>query len=317
MSLSILKSGILTTFQTAAGRRGWRRFGINPNGAMDRLAARLVNMLLGCDENETILEMHFPAPVLRFEEDALIALGGADLAAELNEKPIENWRPVFVQKGDVLSFPARTSGARIYLAVAGGFKTEKWLGSASANLPAGIGKNLQKGERIFFNSKFKIQNSKFDFKISDFILPRYSNFPTVRVTAGAEFDALTPLGAETFLKNSFIVTPDSDRMGFRLAGEPLYLLDESMPEIVSSAVNFGTIQLLPGGQMIILMADHQTTGGYPRLAHVAEVDLPLLAQLNARDKVYFKLIPAPEAEDLILARERDLNLLKIAIKLRK
>jgi len=313
MSISILKSGILTTFQDL-GRNNFRRFGINPGGAMDRHAARLINILLGNAETETVLEMHFPAPLLKFEADALIALGGADFAAKLNEKPIENWRPIQVNKGEILSFPERNSGARIYLTARGGFAAEKWLGSASANLRAGIGKALQKGDAVFFNSKLQIPNSKFNYKISDALIPRYSNFPTVRVTAGAEFEALTALGAETFLKNSFAVTPDSDRMGFRLKGKPLYLLDEM--RLVSSAVNFGTIQLLPDGQMIILMADHQTTGGYPRLAHVAEIDLPLVAQLNSNDKVYFKLISLPQAENSILEREKDLNLLKTAVKLK-
>jgi antagonist of KipI len=115
------------------------------------------------------------------------------------------------------------------------------------------------------------------------------------------------------LKNSFSVTVNSDRMGFRLAGEPLSTLEET--RLVSSAVNFGTIQLLPDGQMIILMADHQTTGGYPRLAHVAGIDLPLVAQLNANDKIYFKMISLAEAENLIIQSEKDLNLLKTAVKL--
>jgi antagonist of KipI len=269
--------------------------------------------LLGNAETEAVLEMHFPAPHFRFEESALIALGGADFSATLNEQPIENWRPIFAGKNDCLSFPERKSGARIYLAARGGFRAEKWLASASANLRAGIGKALLKGDAVFFNSKFKIQNSKFNYKISNSLIPRYSNFPTVRVTAGAEFEALTALGAETFLKNSFAVTPNSDRMGFRLKGEPLYPLADV--RLVSSAVDFGTIQLLPDGQMIILMADHQTSGGYPRIAHVAEIDLPLVAQLNANDKVYFKLISLPQAEDFILEREKDLNLLKTAVKL--
>jgi len=312
MSILVLKSGILSTFQDL-GRNGFRRLGINPNGAMDRHAARLINILLGNAETEAVLEMHFPAPCFRFEEDALFALGGADFSARLNEREIENWRPILAAKTDVLSFSERKSGARIYLSVQGGLKTEKWLGSASVNLRAGIGRALQKGDRIFFNSKLKTQNSKFNYKISDSLIPRYSGFPTVRVTAGAEFDALTAFGAEEFLKNSFAVTINSDRMGFRLKGEPLHLLDDV--RLVSSAVNFGTIQLLPDGQMIILMADHQTTGGYPRLAHVAAIDLPLVAQLNPNDKVYFKLISLPEAEDFILEREKDLNLLKTAIKL--
>lgn len=101
-------------------------------------------------------------------------------------------------------------------------------------------------------------------------------------------------------------------MGFRLQGEPLYLLNDK--ELVSSAVNFGTIQLLPDGQMIILMADHQTTGGYPRIAHVIPTDLPLLAQLGANDKVAFHLISLQEAENLLIEFENNLNFLKTAVK---
>ena len=312
MSILILKSGILTTFQDL-GRAGFRRFGINPNGAMDRQAARLINILLGNAEAEAVLEMHFPAPVLEFEANVFVALGGADFSARLNDRTIENWRLVSVNQGDVLSFPERKSGARIYLAARGGFAAEKWLGSASANLRAGVGKALQKDDRVFLKQMTGNKAQRSNFKISNSLIPRYSNFPTVRVTAGAEFDALTALGAEVFLKNSFTVTTDSDRMGFRLKGAPVYLLDEI--KLVSSAVNFGTIQLLPDGQMIILMADHQTTGGYPRLAHVAEIDLPLVAQLNADDKVYFKLISGSEAENSLIEREKDLNLLKTAVKL--
>ncbi|HLM01751.1 MAG TPA: biotin-dependent carboxyltransferase family protein [Pyrinomonadaceae bacterium] len=312
MSVSIIKSGILTTFQDT-GRNGFRRLGINPGGAMDRLAARLINIVVGNDEAEAVLEMHFPAPVLEFEEDALVALGGADFSARLGDEPVENWRPVSASKGDRLSFAGRKSGARIYLAARGGFRTEKWLASAGTNLRAGFGKALKQGDSFFFKQWTKDKRRRTNFKISHSLIPRYSNFPTVRVTEGAEFDALTALSAETFLKSSFAVTPESDRMGFRLKGEPLYLLEDA--RLVSSAVNFGTIQLLPGGQMIILMADHQTTGGYPRLAHIAEIDLPLVAQLNASDKIYFKPISLPEAENLIVQREKDLNLLKTALKL--
>jgi antagonist of KipI len=120
------------------------------------------------------------------------------------------------------------------------------------------------------------------------------------------------LSEENFLQETFTISAKSDRMGFRLDGEPLYLLNQQ--EMLSSAVNFGTIQLLPDGQMIILMADHQTTGGYPRIAHVVEPDLPLLAQLGSNDKVGFHLVSVPEAENLHLAFERDLSFFRIGCK---
>jgi antagonist of KipI len=134
----------------------------------------------------------------------------------------------------------------------------------------------------------------------------------VRVVAGAEFDLLTAISQENFLKKNYLLNLQSDRMGFRLGGEPLYLLYDK--ELVSSAVNFGTIQLLPDGQMIVLMADHQTAGGYPRLANVVPTDLPLLAQLGAHDKIAFHLISLAKAENLVVQFEKELNLLKTGVK---
>jgi antagonist of KipI len=101
-------------------------------------------------------------------------------------------------------------------------------------------------------------------------------------------------------------------MGFRLDGEPLFLIETK--ELVSSAVNFGTIQILPDGQLIILMADAQTSGGYPRIAHIIEIDLPLVAQLGANDRIAFQLISIEEAENITLEREKNLNFLRVGCK---
>jgi antagonist of KipI len=314
MSILIQKSGILSTVQDL-GRKTFRQFGINPNGAMDSHAVRLINILLGNDEAEAVLEIHFSATEILFEADAIVALGGADFGAKLNDEPIENWRPFFVRKNRLLNFTKNISGNRAYLSIKGGYEIEKWLGSASTNLAAKIGgfngRSLTKGDRLFFNPTPEIQNSKFNYKISKSLIPRYSRFPTVRVIAGAEFEFLTALSEQNFLKQNFTISNESNRMGFRLHGEPLYLLDRI--ELVSSAVNFGTIQLLPDGQMIVLMADHQTSGGYPRIAHVVSTDLPILAQLGANDKVGFELVSLSESENLLLEFEKDLNLLRIGV----
>ena len=331
MSILIQKSGILSTIQDT-GRKGFRRFGINPNGAMDKTAARLINILLGNFESEAILEMHFPAPTIAFEESAIIALGGADFGAKIDDKTVENWRPYSVEKNQTLSFTKKISGNRAYLAVKGEFKIERWLGSASTNLIAKIGgfegRNLTKGDRLSFNSRFqipdskstihnsrfKIQDSRFPYKISKNMIPLYSSFPTVRVVAGAEFQRFTKASERDFLKQTFTVSNDSNRMGFRLNGKPLFLREKV--ELVSSAVDFGTIQLLPDGQMIVLMADAQTSGGYPRIAHVVSKDLPILAQLGANDKVCFEMVSAPTAENLIAEFENDLNWLRIGVNLK-
>lgn len=309
MSILVIEPGILTTTQDA-GRKGFRRYGINPSGFMDTTAARIANILVSNQEDEAVLEMHFPAPVLKFEEPAFFSLCGADFKAKLNETEVENWHPLVAKKGDVLSFAEKVLGARLYLAVSGGFEIEKWLGSASANLKVGFGRPLRKGDRILIKRRttIKLRN----YKVSTSLIPRYSHFPTVRILAGPEFEKLTAISIQNLLEESYRISLDSDRMGFRLEGKPLYLIEEF--EMVSSVVDFGTIQLLPNGQMILLMADHQTTGGYPRIAQIAKVDLPLVAQLNPNDKIYFKMISHEEAEELLIKQETDLKQLKWAVK---
>ncbi|HEY0429742.1 MAG TPA: biotin-dependent carboxyltransferase family protein [Pyrinomonadaceae bacterium] len=318
MSIKIRKSGILTTVQDL-GRTRFRRFSINPGGVMDAAAARLINILLENDENEAVIEMHFPAAEIAFEENALFAVGGADFAAELDDKKVDNWRIHFAEKQSVLRFPQKISGNRAYFSIKGGFEIEKWLGSAGTNLKAKIGgvegRPLKPGDELFFRQTTKEGARQTNFKISGSLIPFYSRFPTVRVVAGAEFELLSTSGYKHFLEETFVISQNSDRMGFRLEGKPIRLSE--IKEIVSSAVNYGTIQLLPDGQVIVLMADHQTSGGYPRIANVISTDLPLLGQLGANEKVAFHLVSLEEAENLSFEFEKNLNLLKIAVNLTK
>jgi len=316
MSLLFEKPGILSTVQDL-GRQGYRRFGINPGGVMDRGAARLINILVGNDENEAVVEMHFPAAQMVFEGDTVFALGGADLGAEIDGEAIENWRPTFAAKHTTLKFTRKNSGHRAYLAVSGGFMLEKWLGSASTNLTACVGgvggRKLVAGDILELRQTHTRPNRDISHvKVSTSLLPFYSRFPTVRVIAGAEYRLLPEIGRELLTGQVLTITNASDRMGFRLSGEPISL---SKPlELLSSAVDFGTIQLLPDGQLIVLMADHQTTGGYPRIAHVISQDLPLMAQLGPGDKVGFHLIEHAEAEQLAIDFERELRFFRVGCK---
>lgn len=310
MALLVKKSGILTTVQDL-GRTGARRFGINTNGVMDTTAARLINIVLGNDQNDAVLEIHFPAAKIEFKHDTVFALGGADFGAELDSEPVPVWSNAFAKKSSILKFREKRSGNRAYVAVKGGFQVDKWLGSSSTNLTAEIGGFHG---RKLADDRIVCPESK-DFrplKIGSSLLPRYSRFPTVRVIPGAEFAMLTAVSEPIFLNEAFTVSADSNRMGFRLHGEPLHLLDTE--EIISSAVDFGTIQLLPDGQMIILMADHQTSGGYPRLAHIVSQDLPVVAQLGPNDKLAFHLVTLNEAEEARLQFERDLRMFKMGCR---
>jgi antagonist of KipI len=283
---------------------------------MDPAAARLLNILLCNDESDAVLEMHFPAPSIVFEKDAMAAVGGADFLPQLDGIPINNWQRFNAKAGSNLVFGHKAAGNRAYLAIKGGIAAERWLNSSSTNIVAGRGgswgKRLEAGDRLEFGSTARPDHLGSETRLSPRIVPPYSGQPTVRVLAGAEFGKLTQVGLDAFLNEPFEISRNSNRMGFRLTGEPVVIEDQ--PELISSAVGFGTVQILPDGQLIVLMADHQTTGGYPRLAHVISRDLPVIGQLGPGDKVHFQMTTIGEAEALQLEFERDLNFLRIGSK---
>jgi len=309
MPLIVRKPGILTTVQDL-GRTGSRSLGVNPGGVMDMVAARIANVLLGNDERAAVLETHFPAVEIEFDVDTAFAIGGAEFGAEVSGKPLRNWSVTQAHSGDVLRFRKKNFGNRSYLALPGGVDGDEWLGSRSTNLAVGFG-----GRKISPGDQMELSASRIATPLSagQSVLPRYSRFPTVRIIAGPEFEFLTATGERRFLAEGFTLTNDCNRMGYRLSGKPIHLLHSR--DMVSSGVAFGTIQLLPDGQLIVLMADHQTSGGYPRIGNVISVDLPLLAQCGPNDGVSFQLVSVDEAERLAAQFERELNYLRVGCKL--
>ncbi len=317
MGIIIQKAGVLDTIQDL-GRTGSRKSGINPNGVMDRNALRLINILLGNPESEGAIEMHFPASEFVFKSEKTFALGGANFEAALQKEPLNRWKIYSAKKGDVLTFRRRVNGNRCYLAVAGGLEIEKWLGSKSTNLVAQIGgykgRKLMKGDTLGFRIVGKSKNAADHLQIARTLFPRFAKHLVLRITAGAEYMRLTAKSELAFFEQTFNITNDSNRMGYRLESAPLYLLNDA--EILSTAVNLGTIQLLPNGQIVVLMADHQTTGGYPRIAHIVETDLSKLAQCGPGDSLSFELVSQQEAETIREDYERDLSFLRVGVKFR-
>ncbi|PYT01143.1 MAG: KipI antagonist [Acidobacteria bacterium] len=314
MSLLIRKPGILSTVQDL-GRSGGRSFGINPSGVMDPAAARIVNTLLENDDSTALIETHFPAAEIEFDSPTVFAIGGADFAAELDAKQLANWSTALADKGSVLRFRNKSNGARAYIGVRGGFTLENWLESASTNLTAGLGgfsgRALKTGDVIECGPTGEYS----PHTAGPSIVPLYNRFPALRAIAAPEFELLTATSEQEFRKQGFTLTSECDRMGFRLQGKPLHLLHRR--EMISAGVNFGTIQLLPDGQLIVLMADHQTSGGYPRIANVISVDLPLLAQCGPGDGVSFQIVTTEEAERLAMRFERELNFLRLGCRLQR
>ena len=319
MSLKIIKAGILDTIQDN-GRYGNQHLGINPTGAMDKYAMQIANMLVGNKPGEAVIEMHFPAAVFMFTQSALIALGGADFSASINGEPVPNLHTIAVGKNDVLQFHKPVNGARAYLAVAGGFELDKWMNSYSTHLKAKAGgyhgRNLRKDDELFLRQPFFLSEQQNDVVV----LPWQADTKwtdgdkEILVLPGNEWDNLTNESKENFIMTSFVITQQSDRMGYRLSNIPLHSLTKD--EVVSSAVSSGTIQLLPDGGLIVLMADHQTTGGYPRLAHVISAHHSKLAQMKAGDKIQFRFTNQQTAEDLLIKQQQHLLQLQNACTFR-
>jgi antagonist of KipI len=320
MSLSIIKPGILDTIQDS-GRNGYGKWGINPGGAMDSFASEISNMLVGNAVGEAVLEIHFPGPQILFEQNALIAITGADFSPTLNDQAIPLWQPVVIRKNTVLHFPRLINGARCYLSVHGGFLLDKWLNSYSTNLKAGAGgfqgQALKQGDElnlressIYFAAFLKEDQYLRVLPWKADISETYRHLHEIYIIKGHEWNQLVETSQSHFFDSIFIIHPSSDRMGYHLKGIDLELRQRM--ELLSSAVSFGTVQLLPTGQLIVLMADHQTTGGYPRIGHVISAHLAKLAQLRPCDAVQFKLVDAAVAEDLLLSRNRQMAILQRA-----
>lgn len=319
MSIKIIKPGIFTSIQDL-GRRGYRNSGIGPGGAMDPFACRMANYLVGNDDHLAVIEMRFPAPEILFLQDAVVAITGADLTASINDDPLPAWKPQLIKKDSVLSFKAPVNGSWAYLSVAGGWKLDPWLGSYSTHLMAKaggyMGRTLQKddqvncGENNLNPDNIRNANGRLSEKE---ILKVYQPANTIRCMPSVEWHLMNKLSMDLFESAGFLMTTKSDRMGYRFTGESL-LLNEPK-ELISSAVDRGTIQLLPDGNIVVLMADHQTTGGYARIASVIKADLPKLAQLRPGEQVRFTLVSRDEAENSLLAMERSLKEIKAGCQL--
>ena len=332
MHIKILKPGLLTTVQDT-GRFGHRQEGIILSGAMDGLALRIANLLVGNLEDEAALEITLIGPKILFEADCLVALTGADLSPCINNIPVKLWRPIFVSAGSVLAFGKPRVGCRSYLAFAGGLNIPKILDSYATYLRAGFGglqgQALQTDDCISINKPpLKIQSllsalrkksalngfAEANWTLNASFYPTLLPNPIVRGIKGPEFEWFTPESQKAFWEEIFQVTPQSDRMGYGLQGPEL--LRHNQKELLSTAVSFGTVQVPNNGNPMLLMADHQTTGGYPRLAQIISADFSVLAQVKPGEAIRFKEISLPKAQKLFLHQERNMERLKNTLSLK-
>ncbi len=311
--ISVLKGGALTTIQDA-GRYHYQAHGITVAGVMDDYAHHIANWLVGNEQSAAVLEMTLIGPELKFEADCIIALTGAELSARLNDVPIANWRSHTVAAGDIVKFGTVKNGCRGYLAIAGGIATEPVLGSRSTDLRAKLGgiagRKLQSGDNLPIGQTER--NYKFKTQLAAKDIPTYSNTNVINVVAGPQVDYFTENGINCFYNSKYSIAGDSNRMGYRLQGDKIEMIGSS--DIISDAIVFGAIQVASNGQPMILMADHQTSGGYAKIATVISTERSKLAQAKPNDQISFRCVDINLAQKKLRDYQKNLKRIKNELK---
>ena len=326
MKIDITRAGFLTSVQDL-GRFGFRQFGVSVSGALDSLSLRVANLLVGNDESAAGLEITLGGSRLRFVDDRIVAWCGGEFDVRLGSASVAAGHAAFVRPGEELMFNPPKVGCRCWLGISGEIDVPIVLGSRSTDLRTSFGgfngRALHDGDEIALGKNTKHAESLVNLlreqRISPWSPPHdwsspAQREPILRVMRGSDWNRFNDVTIQRFTNEVFIVSPDSDRMGVRLEG--IELKPDHDIDLISEAVVPGTIQVPPGGKPIVLLGDCQTIGGYPKIAHVISVDLPIAAQLRVGDRVRFCEVSLTEAHHLLAERERDLAEFRVGIELR-
>lgn len=322
MGFVVKKPGVCTTVQDM-GRIGYQGSGFSPSGVMDRRAAGLANILVENPTDTCLLEFALMGPTLRFTTSTIIAITGGEFAPMLGGKPVSMNKAFIVHRGSVLSFGKSRCGTYGYIAFAGGgVSVPEVMGSYSTNLKCGIGgwkgRALVPGDYLPFVTKTmdfmpNLGSHVMDSEVLDTYYGFDEPFVIVRVVPGPQDDLFTPQGMGTFLSEEFELTPQYDRMGYRLDGPVIETKHGS--DIISDGIPFGAVQIPSHGHPIIMMADRQTTGGYAKIATIATVDIPKMVQRKPGDKVRFSTMSVQEAQDAL--RRESVRFAMLARKMKR
>lgn len=302
MSIRVVRPGLLTTVQDL-GRHGLQHLGLCPGGAMDPVSLALANALVGNPPGAAALEITVIGPELLFEHDTLVALCGAEF-----QGAIPHNRPLLARAGERLTVGRAVRGARAYLAFAGGLAIEPVLGSCSTYLPGHFGgldgRALRHGDALPLVEDVSAERFA-TLKRRSGASVRWSAPPltvpdrepiVVHAIEGQHAGLFDTAMQRLFFDTVWKVAPESNRMGFRLAGPAL--TRASAEEILSGPTALGSVQVPANGAPIALMADHQTTGGYPRIAEIVSADVPRVAQMAPGATLHFALCSLETAREL-------------------
>ena len=308
----IVKPGLLTTIQDR-GRWGFQSSGVPVSGPMDPRAHRLANALAGNDPDAATLEVTLIGPELEFEEARTVAVAGAEFALTVDGRVEQVHRRFTVGPGSRLRFGARSRGARAYVAIAGGLAVPPAFGSRATHLVSGIGgfegRALAAGDRIPLGQIPTGIRLKPD-PIGDDALRMPGKPARIRVLPGPQHDRFVDNALETLQSAPYTIAKDSDRMGFRLQGPPLR--HRAGADIISDATPLGVLQVPASEQPVLLMADRQTTGGYPKLATIITADIGLAGQLAPGDTIAFAVCSRADAIAALIAEERALMAIEVS-----
>jgi biotin-dependent carboxylase-like uncharacterized protein len=297
MSIKIINPGAMTTVQDE-GRFGYMDSGISESGVMDKYSYRKANYLVGNKKDEAVLEITLMGPEILFDSDTVFGYMGAEMEAKLDGEPVSRGRTYLAKEGQTLSLGFAKNGIRSYLAFAGGVDVPIVLGSRSTNIKCSIGG--YEGRKLQAGDILNIGSTKYMLHGMRRILRRkatpkeYKSEIQVRVILGPQDEYFTENGLIDFLNTPYKVSTDIDRMGIRLEGAAIEA--KTPTDIVSDGITFGSIQVTSSGMPIILMADHQTTGGYAKIATVVSEDLQFLAQARPGDVIRFKEVDVSEVQ---------------------
>mgnify|MGYP000889477580 FL=1 len=309
----IENGGILTTVQDG-GRFGYEPFGVSPSGPMDRRSFEIANLLVGNDRNEACLEATVIGPSISFTEDAVVAIAGADMGPRLNGVPVPHCRAFAVRPGDTLRLGVARAGCRAYLAFAGGLDVPLLMNSRSTMVGKGFGgyrgRRLKQGDEVGLRQDIACLPD-LSGRVAD-PEPIPTGERALRVILGPQDDRFTEEGIVTFLSSRYTIGADFDRQGYRLEGPKIRHVTDG--NIISDGIVFGSVQVPTSGDPIVMMAEHQTVGGYAKIATVITVDLPVLGQCKAGDAVRFVRTSVEEAERLAEASRRELDALAARIE---
>lgn len=309
--IKIINPGLLTLVQDS-GRYGYQQFGVPVSGVMDSFAHRVGNILVDNNEEEAVLEITMLGPQIEFLEDEVIAITGGNLSPRINGSPVSMWESKYVSKGDRLTFGEMKNGCRSYIAFSGGINVPKVMKSKATYMKAQIGgfqgRKLKAGDILDIGSCKNKINKIGERSFLRKYTPKYKGNNEIRVILGPQNEYFTNKGINTFLNSEYIVTNESDRMGFRLEGDEIEHVEGG--DIISDGIAMGAIQIPGHGKPIIMMADRQTTGGYTKIANVISVDLWKVAQSKPGDKIKFKEIPIEKAHRLLAENEALINSIK-------